>query len=380
MYIYDRQLLGLQFSPRQQSLILNSLGEPQPTAKQIYAAQPRVKPLKDADFWNIFSDRNKVLVVSFWSDACRPCDEVAKNIATLAENTSKTAYADRVNFFQIQWDPKVNPQIHRHFGFKGIPLVYFYYTATGNPPSHNAPLLEGSLLPGDKLDDRQEYQSRMKSILRRHGHTFEARIILIDLAGFFSGKAALRTKFTSDLQAKFNNLAPKWLFEQLLKFRVSFQSNEPTPQEKANFGKLDFPIYLLGQQHTENSVKQLMREHQIPKTIQCPTVTRSFDPYDRAESCWQEKQDRGCGIPPGQGFRKVGFIKTHAVATDQVGKHHLAQAFLNVTSHELGHMLNICDHSSTGLMKSPVPLNVNVDFSPGAKGFLLGSLVKLRDF
>jgi hypothetical protein len=109
-------------------------------------------------------------------------------------------------------------------------------------------------------------------------------------------------------------------------------------------------------------------------------VRSSADPFALAESCWQEKEKRGCGIPPGQGFRKVGFIKTHAVARDPVGKHHQAQAFLNVTSHELGHMLNICNHSSAGLMKSPVRLDVNLDFAPSQKGFLLGSLVRLRDF
>lgn len=357
-----------------------SLGEPASTAKQIYSSKPQIKSLTDADFWNIFSDKNKVVVVSFWSDGCPPCNEVARQMVTLAENTSRRGYAHLVKFYQIQWDPKVNPQIHQRFGFKGKPVVFFYYTSTGNPPRRTAPLLEGSLGPDDKWHVLQEYEWRIKSILRRHGHTFEARIILIDLAGFFTGKAALKSKFTSDLQAKFNNLEPKWLFEQLLKFRVSYKSNEPTPHEKANFGKLDFPIYLLGQHHTENFVKQLMREHQIPNSIQCPMVRSSADPFALAESCWQEKEKRGCGIPPGQGFRKVGFIKTHAVARDPVGKHHQAQAFLNVTSHELGHMLNICNHSSAGLMKSPVRLDVNLDFAPSQKGFLLGSLVRLRDF
>lgn len=376
MYIYDLQTRS--YVARHPYRIFAGLGNSPRSAKQTYAAQPLVRPLSDADFWNIFSDRNRVVVVSFWSDACHPCDEVAKIIATLAENTSKRGYRNRVSFHQVQWDPKVNPQIHQRFGLKGLPVVYFYYT--GNPASRTAPLLEGSLGPGDKWHEPEEYEWRIKSILRRHGHTFEARIILIDLANFFTSKSALRDKFVKALEAKFNNLNPKWLFDHLLRFRVSYQTKEPTSHEKANFGRLDFPIYLLGQQHTDTFIKKLMREHQIPTTIQCRPSVAAIDPFDLADSCWKEKQDRGCGIPPGQGFRKVGFIKTAVVATDPIGKHNLGQAFLNVTSHELGHMLNICHHSPKGLMKSPVPLNVNVDFSVVDTGFLLGSLVRLRDF
>ena len=55
------------------------------------------------------------------------------------------------------------------------------------------------------------------------------------------------------------------------------------------------------------------------------------------------------------------------------------QAFLNVTSHEIGHMLNVCSHSKQGLMKYPLPLDADIDFSPGDRGFVLGNLVRLRD-
>jgi thiol-disulfide isomerase/thioredoxin len=379
MYIYNSQLSRSQFRLGPQALIAHGMGDSQPLAKQIYAGQPGIKSLNDSDFWNIFNDRNKVLVVSFWADSCRPCDEVAKVMASVAESYAKGADARLVNFYQVQWDPKVNPQLYQRFGFKGIPVIYFYYTSTGKPPSHAAPLLEGSL-GGDKGQfDPQQYDWRIKSMLRRHGHGHVVRIILIDLANYFKSNDGLRNKFTSRLEAKLNNIAPDWLLQQLLTFRVEYHVNEPTSLEKEGFAKLDFPMYFLGKQHSYEFVRKLMDQHRIPKTIQCPTVSQPADPYELVKACWKQDGQRGCGIPPGQGFRKVGFIKTHKVSTDPIGRRDLAQAFLNVTAHELGHMLNICSHTKQGLMKYPVPLNVDTDFSAGERSLVLGNLVRLRD-
>ena len=379
MYIYDRAILGSYAAVRHPAPIFNGLGQAIPPATQTYAGQRLVRELTDANFWSIFSDRNRVVVVSFWSNACRPCDEVAQIISDKAASYSRTTFRNLVNFSQIQWDPSVNPQIHQRFGFKQIPVTYFYYTSTGNPPSQTAPLLEGSLGGGDQWHLKpEEYDWRIRSILRRHGHALVARIILIDLANFFSSNTSLRNNFTSRLQAKFNGLDPKWLTNQLLSFRVEYRRTAPTLQEKQNFGRLDFPMYLLDSSHDENFVTNLMTEHLIPNAIQCPTGQRD-DPYDVAKACLKESQQRGCGIPPGTGFRKIGFIKTHRIIADPVGRRDQAQAFLNVTSHELGHMLNRCDHSPTGLMKYPVRLDADMDFSPGDKGFVLGQLVRLRD-
>jgi thiol-disulfide isomerase/thioredoxin len=380
MYIYDRRSLRSNDAVLHPSYSLKGLGNSQAAAKQIYAAQPLIRELTDANFWNIFSDRNRVVVVSFWSDACRPCDEVARILSTTAESYNRTIFSNVVNFNQIEWDAKVNPQIHQHIGLKGIPVVYFYYTATGVPPSHTAPLLEGSLGPSDKWNDPEEYEWRIRSILHRHGHALVARIILIDLAKFFTARNSLRNMFTSKLEAKFNGLSPQWLSNQLLSFRVDYRSTEPRLREKQNFGSLDFPMYLLDSSHDETFVRKLMQQHQIPNRIQCPTVRQPADPFELAKACFRESQQRGCGIPPGNGFKKIGFIKTHKISTDPIGKRDLAQAFLNVTSHELGHMLNRCDHSSTGLMKYPVRLDVDMSFSPGDNGFLLGQLLRLRDF
>src|SRR5262249_60244720 len=102
-------------------------------------------------------------------------------------------------------------------------------------------------------------------------------------------------------------------------------------------------------------------------------------PERHGEKCWEAGAERGCGIPSGEGFRKVGFIKTHTVSSDPIGRRDLAQAFLNVTAREIGHMSNICFHDREGLMKYPVPLNMEIDFSLGDRGFILASLTRLKN-
>lgn len=196
------------------------------------------------------------------------------------------------------------------------------------------------------------------------------RIILIDPAGILKNSDKLREDFRSKLEDKFNNLDPDWLKQANLRFRVEYRSNEPSNEEKARFGKLDFPVYLLGKQHGYKTIWDLMTQHKIPKTI------KKQDLFDIAKECWEQKDTRGCGIPSGEGFRKVGFIKTHRVFEDATGD--LWQAFVNVTAHEIGHMGNRLQHSKKGLMKYPVPLNVDIDFDKDDKYPFLSDLQRLR--
>jgi hypothetical protein len=196
------------------------------------------------------------------------------------------------------------------------------------------------------------------------------RLILIDPTGIFKNYDKLREDFRSKLEDKFNNLDPNWLKQAHIRFRVQYGSNDPSNEEKARFGKLDFPVYLLGRQHGYKTVWDLMTQHKIPKTI------KERDYYDIAKECWEQKDTRGCGIPSGEGFRKVGFIKTHRVFEDATGE--LWQAFVNVTAHEIGHMGNRLQHNKTGLMKYPLPLNVDIDFDSGDKYLFLSDLQRLR--
>ncbi|MFQ5343988.1 MAG: DUF4157 domain-containing protein [Anaerolineae bacterium] len=136
-------------------------------AEEIFRTAPRVRPLTEANFWNIFYDRNKVIVVDFWATWCRPCDRVAQHVVSLANRYASGPYSGLVKFYRVEWDPAVNPRIHRRFGFPSIPVVYFYYTATGRPPTSAAPLLEGSLAG---IVPESEYVWRIETMLRRHGH------------------------------------------------------------------------------------------------------------------------------------------------------------------------------------------------------------------
>ncbi|HLB70419.1 MAG TPA: hypothetical protein VJJ51_05185 [Candidatus Methanoperedens sp.] len=197
------------------------------------------------------------------------------------------------------------------------------------------------------------------------------RIILIDPTGVFKNKDELRKKFMSELENKFNNLDPNWLKKQYFVFKVEYMPNQPADKEKAGFKKLDFPVYLLDKQHGYKTILKLMKQHKIPKIIY------GTDIYDLAENGWKNEANRGVGIPSGKGYRKVAFIKTHRVFEDATGD--LWQAFVNVTAHEIGHMGNRYKHSKKGLMKYPVPLNKNIDFSTDDKYLFLTNLVRLRN-
>lgn len=149
--------------------------QPMPTAQDIYANQTAVKELGDANFWNIFYDRNKVMVVDFWATWCPPCNDVAATMVKVANRCYKGPQAT-VKFYHVQLDGRVNPKLNATFGFPAIPVVYFYYTATGKPPTPAAPLLEASLAGEDsfrdihRIFDPEEYFRRIRSILARHKH------------------------------------------------------------------------------------------------------------------------------------------------------------------------------------------------------------------
>lgn len=154
-------------------------------AEETYNNNPQVRPLTDANFWNIFYDRNKVMVVDFWATWCRPCDDVAKVMVSLAKRYRSGPYAGLVKFYHVRWgdpDPPVNPQLTTRFGFPALPVVFFYYTGSGHVPTRDRPLLEGSVGAGDPLrldraeqmHDESEYIARIDAILRRHGHMMTA--------------------------------------------------------------------------------------------------------------------------------------------------------------------------------------------------------------
>jgi len=196
------------------------------------------------------------------------------------------------------------------------------------------------------------------------------RIILVDPTGRLKSFNKLREAFRSQLEGKFNNLDANWLRQAHLRFQVQYRSDEPSNQEKAAFGKLDFPVYLLELQHTSDTINALMTQHKVPRTINGQNL------YDIAQQCWEDRDTLGCGIPSGEGLRKVGFIKSHRIFDVATGD--ISRAFVNETAHEIGHMGNLQQHSKTGLMRYPVPLNVDIDFNNEDKRLFLSDLQRLR--
>jgi hypothetical protein len=197
------------------------------------------------------------------------------------------------------------------------------------------------------------------------------RIIMIDPNGVFSNQVRLREEIRSRLEDKFNRLDPNWLKQEKVWFSVQYRAGMPERQEKAGFGIFDFPVYLLNTPPDSASrITDLMKEHGIPNLI------NNRDYYQMAQDCWKVGQTRGCGIPLGNGFKKVGFIKTYRVFQDV--KHDPLQAFVNVIAHEVGHMGNLFQHSPDGLMKYPLPLGTEIDFNPIDKSRFLANLRRLR--
>lgn len=197
------------------------------------------------------------------------------------------------------------------------------------------------------------------------------RIILIDPGGILKNKDELRKQFISKLEAKFNNLDSNWLKKAGFRFKVEYRSYEPTDEEKSKFKKLDFPVYLLGVQYGYKTIQKLMVQHKVPKTV------KGVDIYKIAEEGWKDNDARGVGIPSGNGYRKIAFIKTHRVFEDARGD--IWQAFVNVTAHEIGHMGNRYKHSKKGLMKYPLRLDIDIDFDKDDKYLFLSDLIRLRN-
>ena len=196
------------------------------------------------------------------------------------------------------------------------------------------------------------------------------RICLIDPAGILSSQSGLREDFRSKLEEKFNKLDERWLKQHSFTFRVIYVSGEPSDAAKAKLRELDFPVYLLGNRHGSKYVLELMTKHRISKEI------GGQDLYELAKDCWELRHARGCGLPSGQGSRKIGFIKTEKVTAEAPAD--VWQALVNSTAHEIGHMGNRRQHSEKGLMKYPVPQDRFVDFDTGDKYPFLYDLLRLR--
>jgi len=194
-------------------------------------------------------------------------------------------------------------------------------------------------------------------------------IILLDPSGVFKDSQDLMKKVLAKLENKFNTINPSWQKMLNYKFVAIYKLGEPSDQAKAAFRKLDFPVYLLTKQDPEGRVTDLMEKHKVPKT------GGKIDYYKYARASWSNEGLWGLGIPSEKGYRKVGFIKTHKVfehARDW------PRGFANAITHEIGHMGNKLDHSKTGIMKLPLPLDVDLNFNPEDGRLFFADLGRLK--
>ncbi|SFN33337.1 Thioredoxin [Nitrosospira briensis] len=139
------------------------------SAEEIYSRNRQlVPPLTDVNFdatLGAACAQGRVLVVDFWDRYCRPCDRVALHMTSLARRYQSGPFRNRVGFFQVEWDRRVNPSLYQRFPLRSLPTVYFYWCAGSNPTLEDQ---ASEALP------EAGYSSRVEVILRRHGIGGEA--------------------------------------------------------------------------------------------------------------------------------------------------------------------------------------------------------------
>jgi hypothetical protein len=202
-------------------------------------------------------------------------------------------------------------------------------------------------------------------------------LILIDRRSLVSD--SMRTSLTTRLTRDLNALGvvksePDVLKAQSLRFEVRWESKRPNASQQASYGKWDFPLYFEKAHTSDNfaasEVADTMRAHGIRN------AGKAASQYSEADAGWQNKAVEGLGIQPLQGYRKVGFLKV-----DQISgrANDVETAYANVLKHELGHMCNITQHASAGLMTASVPIaNPKVTFVEDDQRAILRELVRLK--
>jgi hypothetical protein len=198
-------------------------------------------------------------------------------------------------------------------------------------------------------------------------------VVLIDRRSLVS--SGLRKTLSARLERDLNGLKPDVLKSLTLRFETRWDSTRPNAQQQGNFGKLDYPLYFEKAHTSDNFTTDELTDTMTAHGIR--NAGNAAQLYPSAVAGWQSKQVEGLGIPPLQGYRKVGFIKYDEIsgrATD------LETAFTNVVKHELGHMFNIKDHAKSGLMLASVPLaDAKVTYAEADLKQILKELNRLKN-
>lgn len=204
-----------------------------------------------------------------------------------------------------------------------------------------------------------------------------ARVTIYDRLGAF--KKALGATIASRLEKELNNMhraaRPVGDLAKTLgmTFEVRYLARMSTRDERYTTSRLDFPLYLLNAHEGATSSRKDIHEWMLDHGIRDAGVARQQ--FEEADKGWGSTSVEGLGIQPLAGFKKVGFIKLDLV---QKSAKDLESGFTNVLKHELGHMLNIKDHSATGVMRSGIMLaGGSLDFTDGNLATITQTLVRL---
>src|SRR5437016_13865803 len=178
----------------------------------------------------------------------------------------------------------------------------------------------------------------------------------------------VKSKVETDLNRLFRN-------ELKLSFNVTHRFDDTTTKERASFRKFYFVIYSFNQKEPpatgEREIVQIMQDHQISHKGKAGKL------YEEARKAWSGPTE-GIGIPPGTGYRKVGFIKMDWIFARTTCEP--KDILTNVVKHEFGHMCNVAitDHTKE-LMAANVPCHW-VDYIPGDRARIFGTLSYLKKF
>jgi len=202
-------------------------------------------------------------------------------------------------------------------------------------------------------------------------------VILIDRRNLVSDalRTAMKTRLTRDLNALgVVKKEPDVLKARSLRFEVRWESRAPNANQQGSFGKWDFPLYFEKAHTSDNfsagEVEKTMQGHGIRN------AGKGADQYKAAASGWASKDVEGLGIQPLAGYRKVGFIKVDQISSRA---RDVETAYVNVVKHEFGHMCNVTQHSSDGLMMASVPLaDPKVSFAEANHRAVLRELIRLK--
>jgi hypothetical protein len=205
-----------------------------------------------------------------------------------------------------------------------------------------------------------------------------AEVCLIDPKGLMgkSWRSITIASLEKDLNALYETTLGKALLQtnRGVRFTVTYRAVMTSKDERRAFGALQYPLYILNG-HTNDAttvseIEAIMTEHGIRN------AGGGKSHFDEARDGWKAKTVEGLGIPPLQGYRKVGFIKADNI---YASRGDFETLFRNIIKHELGHMFNMAVHSDQVMRSSIVLGNASLGYSETHAKLIVQEIARLRN-